>query len=198
MIIGGPYDLVISPAGRARFKGRCFTCSLGVTGVSNAKREGDGATPSGIFRLEGLFYRADRGSAPRSCTPNRFIRTEDGWCDAVESSAYNSWVRLPYPHSAEKLRRPDRLYDIIGVLDANRAPIICGAGSAIFLHVARRARFPTLGCIAFAEKDLRWILARWTPRSRVVVKAAHAGFWRAPKTPDPTRTDVAPRAMAVS
>jgi L,D-peptidoglycan transpeptidase YkuD (ErfK/YbiS/YcfS/YnhG family) len=45
-----------------------------------------------------------------------------------------------------------------------------GRGSAIFLHVWRRPRHPTAGCIAFARADLAFILARWTPRSRVVVR----------------------------
>ncbi len=198
MTIGGAYDLVVSPAGLARFAGRRFVCALGLAGVAAAKREGDGATPTGVFRLEGLFYRPDRGSAPRTGLPARPIGAWDGWCDDPKSAAYNTFVRLPVAASAERLRRADRLYDLVAVLDANRAPIVSGAGSAIFLHVARRPRDPTLGCLALAEADLRWILARWRTRSRIVVKPPHAGFWRAPKSAEPTRTDVAPRAMAVS
>lgn len=196
--IGGAYDLVIAPAGLARFAGRRFVCSLGVMGVARTKREGDGATPAGVFRLEGVYFRADRRPEPAGVTPLRPISVADGWCDAPSSALYNCAVRLPVTPSAERLHRGDRLYNLIGVLDANRTPIVPGAGSAIFLHVARRPRFPTLGCVAFSETDLEWILARWRGRSRVIVKAAHAGFWRAPKSADPMRTDVAPRAMAVS
>ncbi len=70
----------------------------------------------------------------------------------------------------EALRRADPLYDLVGVLDFNRGPVVAGAGSAIFLHVWRKPRHPTEGCIAFARGDLVRILAGWTPRSRVVVR----------------------------
>ena len=56
------------------------------------------------------------------------------------------------------------------MLDWNRHPPIAGRGSAIFLHVWRAPRQPTAGCIAFRREDLAWILARWTPRSRVLVR----------------------------
>lgn len=198
MTVGRPFDLVIAPIGRARFAGRRFVCALGAGGVALDKREGDAATPAGVFHLEAVLYRPDRARAPRVATPIRPISPFDGWCDDEKSAAYNTLVRLPQAASAERLRRADRLYDLIGVLDANRAPIQPGCGSAIFLHVARRPRFPTLGCIAFAEDDLRWILARWRTRSRVIVLSSHAGLLRAPKSADPTRTDVAPMAMAIS
>jgi L,D-peptidoglycan transpeptidase YkuD (ErfK/YbiS/YcfS/YnhG family) len=48
--------------------------------------------------------------------------------------------------------------------------VVAGRGSAIFLHVWRRPRHPTAGCIAFRRADLAWILARWTPRCRVAVE----------------------------
>jgi L,D-peptidoglycan transpeptidase YkuD (ErfK/YbiS/YcfS/YnhG family) len=65
--------------------------------------------------------------------------------------------------------RADPLYDLVAVLDWNRRPVVPGRGSAIFLHLWRKPRHPTAGCIAFRGADLAWILARWTPRSRVVV-----------------------------
>ena len=197
-MIGGPYDLVLSPAGLARFRGRRFVCSLGARGVALEKREGDAATPAGAFRLEALLYRPERGAIPRTVLPTRRISITDGWCDAPASAAYNTMVRLPFPASCETLRRADKLYDLVAVFDANRAPIVPGRGSALFLHIARRPRFPTLGCIAFDIDDFRWILERWRPRSRLIIPPPHAGFVRAPKSADPTRTDVAPIATAIS
>ena len=37
-----------------------FPCSIGRSGKSHLKREGDGASPKGTWRLRRLFYRADR------------------------------------------------------------------------------------------------------------------------------------------
>ena len=68
-------------------------------------------------------------------------------------------MRLPYPASSEELLRDDRLYDIVMVLSHNRRPRIMGAGSAIFLHVARPDFGPTAGCVALRLADLQKLLA---------------------------------------
>ena len=62
------------------------------------------------------------------------------------------------------------MYDLVAVTDWNRHPAVKGRGSAIFLHVWRKPRHPTAGCVAFRRGDLSWILARWTARDRVVVR----------------------------
>ena len=77
------------------------------------------------------------------------IGPEDGWSDDPADPAYNQPVRLPRRFGHERLRRADRQYDLVAVLDWNRAPVVAGRGSAIFLHVWRGARQPTAGCIAF-------------------------------------------------
>ena len=59
----------------------------------------------------------------------------------------------------EELWRQDRLYDLVGVLGWNDAPVQRGRGSAIFLHVARPDYAPTDGCIALALGDLQSVLA---------------------------------------
>lgn len=163
-------DLVVGAAGRARFLGRDLPCSLGRAGLTDEKREGDGATPRGVFHIEAIYHRIDRWAPPPSLAPRAPIRAWDGWSDDPRDPAYNQRVRLPRGSSAERMRRADPLYDLVAVLDANRAPVKPGAGSAIFLHVWRRPRFPTAGCVAFARRDLAWILARWTPLSRVVIR----------------------------
>ncbi len=43
--------------------------SLGRGGVRADKQEGDGATPLGLLPLRRVFYRADRGPAPRCSVP---------------------------------------------------------------------------------------------------------------------------------
>lgn len=127
--------------------------------------EGDGITPVGVHRIERVLVRRDRVAAVGDAA----IGPRDGWSDDAGDPAYNRAVRLPHGFRCEALRRADRVYDIVAVLDFNRGPIVAGAGSAIFLHVWRKPRHPTEGCIAFALPDLIGILAGWTPGSRVVV-----------------------------
>lgn len=167
-------DLVVGPAGTARYRGRRLPCALGKTGLVPLKREGDGGTPIGVFRIESILFRPDRTPIPRSILPSRAIRCWDGWSDDASDPDYNQPIRRPSTGSSEALRRPDPLYDLIAVLSANRDPVIPGAGSAIFLHVWRGARIPTAGCVAFPRKHLLWILETWTPQSRVVIGASPA------------------------
>jgi L,D-peptidoglycan transpeptidase YkuD (ErfK/YbiS/YcfS/YnhG family) len=164
-------DIVVSPAGVAQVGGFEFRCALGRGGVKRDKREGDGATPAGTWPLREVFYRADRILRPVTVMPLRKLKRSDGWCDAPDDAQYNKRVRLPYPASAEHLWRADRLYDLIVVVGYNDAPVVPGAGSAIFLHVARADYGPTAGCVAFSRADLRKILKLTDRRSRLVVQA---------------------------
>jgi L,D-peptidoglycan transpeptidase YkuD (ErfK/YbiS/YcfS/YnhG family) len=133
--------------------------SLGRGGVRPDKQEGDGATPVGLLPLRCVFYRADRGPAPRCSVPVEAVARDDGWCDDPADRRYNTRVRLPYPARHETLWRADSLYDVVGVLGWNDAPVVRGRGSAIFLHVATPDYRPTEGCVVLAAPDLRALLA---------------------------------------
>jgi len=144
-------------------------CALGRGGMRSAKREGDGATPRGTFRLEQVFYRADRMMRPRTRVLLTPARVADVWCDAADDRNYNCRVAHPYPASAERLWREDGLYDAVVVIGYNRRPRRRGAGSAIFMHVAARGLKPTEGCVALARSDLLKVLAHIGPRTRIVI-----------------------------
>jgi L,D-peptidoglycan transpeptidase YkuD (ErfK/YbiS/YcfS/YnhG family) len=135
-----------------------YTCVLGRAGIRPDKREGDGATPVGSFPLRRVLYRADRLAAPKTALPVSAIAQNDGWCDAPTDSNYNKPVTLPYPASAENMWRDDGLYDVVVVLGHNDAPIVPGAGSAIFLHVMPPEGETTAGCVALARDDLLELL----------------------------------------
>lgn len=144
-------------------------CALGRTGRRALKREGDGATPMGLFTLCEVLYRPDRVRRPRAGLPVRATRPSDGWCDDARDGNYNRKVRLPYAASAETLWRDDRMYDVIVVLDHNRRPRAKGRGSAIFIHVARPGYAPTAGCIALSLSGLTRLLALLGPGTAVHV-----------------------------
>ena len=52
-------------------------CSLGRTGVSSDKHEGDGATPIGRFPIRQVFYRADRVPPPATKLPARALTKDE-------------------------------------------------------------------------------------------------------------------------
>lgn len=162
-----PADIVLTRMG-VRFAGRQLPCSIGKSGISNRKREGDGATPVGIHHIVGMLYRPDRMACPADWALP--IGPRDLWSDASGEAAYNHWVRAPYPHSHEALRRADPLYDLVLLTDWNWPEAQPGRGSAIFLHQWRRPGYPTEGCIGFSRADLRWLAARVLPGTRIIVR----------------------------
>ncbi|NVO57630.1 L,D-transpeptidase family protein [Rhodobacteraceae bacterium B1Z28] len=164
-----PDDLVLTPRG-VRFHGRVFPCSIGKGGLSNSKREGDGATPTGVHRILGMLYRPDRIAAPTHWAQP--IGPQDLWSDDVSDSGYNQLVSAPYPFSHEKLRRADPLYDLVLITDWNWPNAVPGWGSAIFLHQWRRPGYPTEGCVAFRRDHLHWIAGQIAPGTRLIIPAA--------------------------
>lgn len=156
-------DILVTPDHRLHWQGRSYQCALGKGGITRDKKEGDGATPVGRFALRRVLYRADRFDAPQTGLADvTALDPADGWCDAPADANYNRPVRHPYAASAETLWRDDGLYDVIVVLGHNDDPPLPGAGSAIFLHVARPDYGPTEGCVALALPDLLAVLADCT------------------------------------
>lgn len=145
--------------------------AIGAAGISDQKREGDHATPRGLLPLRRVLYRADRIAPPRCAVPLEPIAPDDGWCDDYAHPEYNRMIRitpsLAHPARHEALWRQDGLYDVVGVLGWNDAPVIPGRGSAIFLHLARPDYAPTEGCIALAKGDLLALLAAGLTAIRV-------------------------------
>ena len=161
-----PDDLVLTPRG-VRFQGQLYPCTIGKSGITRNKREGDKATPAGIHRIVGMLYRPDRIPAPVPWAMP--IGPRDLWSDDGTQGDYNSLVQAPYPHSHEVLRRADPLYDLVILTDWNWPNAVAGRGSAIFIHQQRRPGYPTEGCVAFSRAHLHQIAVRLTRHSRLIV-----------------------------
>lgn len=146
-----------------------FPCSLGRSGRKFIKREGDGATPMGCWQMRRLFYRADRMVPPRSGLAPRLIRDHDGWCETVGDRNYNRLVPIPYETSHEFMKRQDALYDVVVELSHNEKPRVQGHGSAVFFHLRDPKGGPTAGCIAVSMRDMKIILEKCGPKTRIVV-----------------------------
>jgi L,D-peptidoglycan transpeptidase YkuD (ErfK/YbiS/YcfS/YnhG family) len=146
-----------------------FPVALGRSGIKANKREGDGATPRGRFRLRRLWWRADRGPRPRTLLPVRRISSSDAWCEDPNDRRYNRPVQLPPKKGGDRLWRADHLYDLVIELDHNTRPRIAGRGSAVFVHIAREGFKPTAGCVALRRNELRELLKCVGPRTKIVV-----------------------------
>lgn len=162
-------NIDVYPDNRLEIAGKTFRCALGKTSVTRAKREGDNATPVGVFPLRRVLFRPDRVDAPETELPVSASTPNDGWCDAPDDPQYNRQITLPYAAGHEKLWRDDHVYDIVVVLGHNDDPPVPGRGSAIFLHVARPGYSPTEGCVALALADLQFVLAQCAPGDTLTV-----------------------------
>jgi L,D-peptidoglycan transpeptidase YkuD (ErfK/YbiS/YcfS/YnhG family) len=143
--------------------------ALGRAGIRANKREGDGATPRGRFRLRRLWWRADRSLRPRTLLALRAIRPDDAWSEDPADRHYNRPVRRGADEAGDRLWRNDRLYDLIIELDHNCRPRVAGRGSAVFVHVARPGFAPTAGCVALEASTLKRLLPRLGPHTRIVI-----------------------------
>ena len=143
--------------------GVTLPCAPGRNGIRATKREGDGVTPKGEFALRKLYFRPDRVPVPRCGLDIETITPDLGWCDDTRSAAYNTPVILPFAAGHERMSRDDHLYDLVIVIGHNDAPPRKGAGSAIFLHLAREGFKPTEGCVALRQDDLIRLLPRIGP-----------------------------------
>ena len=161
--------IIIKKSGFLFFNKKKYRCALGLSGIKKNKIEGDGATPSGTYKLIKLYYRKDKINFIKSNITKKIIKKNTGWCDDVKSRFYNKEIKLPNKYSHERFYRNDNIYDIIGVLNYNINPIIKGRGSAIFIHIAKRKLTSTKGCVALKKKDLIYILSKIKKNTKIKI-----------------------------
>ncbi len=161
-----------SSDGQFTLAGRMVPCAIGRGGMIAAadKREGDGASPIGVWPIRRFVYRADRLALPQTLLPIAATQVQDGWCDGADDPLYNQPVTLPYLASTEQMWREDHVYDLVGILGHNDAPPIAGMGSAIFLHLARPGFVPTEGCIALTLDHMLEVMRLAGPGSAIEIK----------------------------
>jgi L,D-peptidoglycan transpeptidase YkuD (ErfK/YbiS/YcfS/YnhG family) len=152
--------------------GRRVRCALGEAGVKPAadKREGDKASPIGVWPIRRVLWRPDKGPQPVTAIPSAPLAKDDGWCETPDHPDYNRQIKLPHPAAHETMWRDDDLYDLVLVLGHNDDPVVPGMGSAIFLHLARPGYTPTQGCVALAREDVEALLAAARPGDAVEIR----------------------------
>jgi D-alanyl-D-alanine dipeptidase len=135
------------------------------------KKEGDGKSPAGIFRLSSAF-----GFAPASemhlKLPYLQVTEMLECIDDIKSTRYNSIVDRshianPDWNSSEKMLSVGEAYRFGVVVDHNISPRIAGNGSCIFLHIWKGDGSGTSGCTAMEksqiQKLIHWLDAKKNP-----------------------------------
>ena len=151
------------------YKGYKLKCSIGKSGITTSKKEGDLASPIGIFKLGLLYYRKDRIKSLKCKIKKRIIKNNMGWCNDSKSKKYNQEVYFPFKYHAEYLYRKDKIYDIFINIKYNYRPIVKEKGSAIFLHLTDNNYKPTSGCVAIIKRDFLKILPLINKNTKILI-----------------------------
>jgi L,D-peptidoglycan transpeptidase YkuD (ErfK/YbiS/YcfS/YnhG family) len=136
-----------------------WTANVGGSGFAppDAKREGDGRTPSGSYPFDFFFGVATN---PGVKFPWRdVVGPQIVWDDDPTSPRYNEWVDTTTGDAGAgpepMYNQPAYDYGAVIAYNSGRTP---GLGSAIFLHVSTGGS--TAGCVALPQGRLLDVL-RW-------------------------------------
>jgi L,D-peptidoglycan transpeptidase YkuD (ErfK/YbiS/YcfS/YnhG family) len=137
------------------------------------KREGDRATPAGIFQLPYAFGYQSASSLENLHIPYVQLTTSLECVDDPGSRFYNRIVdgstqaRRRWKSSEQMRRDDDSDYKLGVVVAQNYYSPIPYCGSCVFIHVSDDSLPPTYGCTALPIKDMerlvRWLDAKKHP-----------------------------------
>ena len=161
-----------------RLAGGPFPARVGRNGIRRDRREGDGTTPVGTFRIGRTMY----GNAPNPGVRYRYVRLRcgDWWVEDPASPAYNTFRRVgcgrrpPFRTFTPDMAASPGAYPFLAVVEFNMRPVVAGRGSGIFLH-AQTGR-ATNGCVSLRRADLvsvlRWLSPGAAPRIAIGVRGS--------------------------
>jgi L,D-peptidoglycan transpeptidase YkuD (ErfK/YbiS/YcfS/YnhG family) len=139
-----------------------YTARLGRNGLSSNRREGDGTTPTGTYRIGRTMYGNEPNPGVRF--QYRRLRCGDWWNEDSSSPTYNTFQHVrcgttpPFGGGSEGMWQQPRAYPFLAVIEYNTRPVVPGRGSGIFLHAQTGG--PTIGCVSLRKAELRAVL-RW-------------------------------------
>ena len=145
-----------------------FRCVVGKKGISRNKKEGDFKTPRGLFKINTVYYRADRIKNIQTKLNLKKINKNMGWCNEPADKKYNSLINTKEKIRHEKLYRKDNKYDILIIINYNLKKPIPFKGSAIFIHVTKNFS-RTAGCVALLKKDLLILLKLINKKTKIKI-----------------------------
>ena len=126
-------------------------CHYGKNGLSADRRDGDGTTPIGLFKV---LYSFGNAPDPGAGMTYRQIQRTSYW--SGEKEDYNTWVEMePGTREmgrSEYLYRFKISYKYAMAIDFNTNPVVWGKGFAIFIHCDYLDDQTTAGCVAIEEQ----------------------------------------------
>ncbi len=187
--VGEPCEINVGRAGLAWGSG----LHGGTLGEGPEKREGDGRSPAGVFRLSAVYGYAPRTSVQFLKMPYIEVTATCQCVDDVRSAYYNlvldslSVAQADWT-SRERMRPRAGDWNKWGVIvDHNMSPREPGRGSCIFLHVTEGRGVPTSGCTSIEEARIADLVKWLDPgKSPVLVQLPHLQYlewkprWRIP------------------
>ncbi|EFP2800389.1 L,D-transpeptidase family protein [Salmonella enterica] len=139
---------------------------VAVYSLTDTKKEGDKASPAGVFPLlSTMSYERDIHSK----MPHYLLTDNIKCVDDENSRFYNQIVDDRAKEndwsSSETMKRKDDLYKYVIVVGYNPQHHK-GKGSCIFMHVWRNSDSPTAGCTAMPEADVKWLIEQLNPTQK--------------------------------
>ncbi|MGO9973383.1 MAG: L,D-transpeptidase family protein [Solirubrobacteraceae bacterium] len=140
------------------------------------RREGDHATPIGVFGIGATMYGTEPNPGGLHYTYHQLV-CGDWWDEDPYSQRYSQFVHVPcavtpgFAAWSEALWTEGNAYPYLAVIDFNTGPIVSGAaalGAGIFLHSWMGTA--TEGCVALPEGELLDVLRWLRPSQHPVIE----------------------------
>jgi len=158
--VGEPFEIVVGRSGLAWGVGLHQEQKEGAI-----KKEGDGKSPAGIFKLSSAFGFADKKETGWLKIPYTFVEESTECVDDTKSNHYNRIVDKFKVgdfdwDSSEKMLKVGEQYRWGIVVAHNAEPPKKGDGSCIFLHIRADNKTGTSGCTAMENANIETLL-KW-------------------------------------
>jgi D-alanyl-D-alanine dipeptidase len=153
-----------------------------------SKKEGDGKSPAGIFRLSSAFGYATPAEMKAiklpyvQCTPSLEC------VDDPQSIYYNTvldrakFKSTDWKSSEQMLMKDNDQYRLGIVVDHNQDPLVSNQGSCIFMHIWKAPGNGTSGCTAMTPSDMETLIRWLDPAAKpVLVQLPQAEYLRLQK-----------------
>jgi L,D-peptidoglycan transpeptidase YkuD (ErfK/YbiS/YcfS/YnhG family) len=144
--------------------------------LRDARHEGDGSTPTGVFGIGGTIYGNQPDPGGLRYAYHRLV-CGDWWDEDPYSQRYNRFVHVPcgltpaFASWSEALWTQTVAYPYFAVVQFNANPIRGGSGapgSGMFLH--SWVGGATAGCVALREAQLLHVLRWLEPSAHPVIE----------------------------
>jgi len=171
--VGSPVTIVVGKSGMAWGAGLAPSDSPIPRNLQDpVKKEGDGKSPAGVFRLSTAFgYSAQ--SLQGLKLPYIPLTPTVECVDDPASRFYNRIVDraalTPDWNSSEQMASEGEAYRWGAVIDHNANPAVPGVGSCVFLHIWAGPGLGTAGCTAMPQEQLEPILAWLDPAASPIL-----------------------------